>query len=485
MKKCFVCGFFGLSILALFPCSGFAADADPVGAVSSAYTVLLEGFLANDAEGRRLELARERAALELRRYALETGVSFTVNSGDMVFTFSPDGFELSAEPGVTVNLPTLRDMAVTLGAPVRRQGDGGVQYGVNLQVQAGIITGKGAADRAALLEQENRFRTALRNVAYRRLAAEQEFCTEIKRLITLRDAMLTAQGEQLLAWYDLESKRAGGYGASSVILRTAELKLRTRERELQEAERALETAIGKFSESCGVRRAEIPPDIPDEALIEIGIFDPASYIELDTAVRTYGINNLVRQSQDQFFTRDGKAGFSWQGGDAPSGSPNGAAVSAGAGVSVGGITLSAGVRVPLEWPNKPSLTVAVQWKPTSFTIFDIDRRIRLLAAETERGAITDAEQKFRDLAADYGRRKADLEWRQENYGEEAELYRLNAEEQRTWFDRGIIRETDYRAALTNQLQAENRLLSARIDRRLYNLEVQSLFVPAGEVGEHD
>jgi hypothetical protein len=495
MKSRFACGFISLISCFVFSWPGFAADAEPLGgdaavseaaetaAGSSAYAVLLEGFLANDAEGRRLELARERAALELRRYALETGMSVTVSSGDMVFTFSPEGAGFSAEPGVTVNVPKLRDTALTLGAPIGRRVDGGVQYGVDLQARMGIITGKGAADRAALLEQEDRFRSALRDVAYRRLAAEKEFCEGIKQLISLRDAMLKAQGELLLARYDLESKRAGGYGAASVILRTAELTLRSRERELREAERALETALGKFSEACGAAGADIPRDIPDEALIEIGIFDPGSYIELEKAVRAYGINNLVRQSQDQVFTLDGRAGYSWRGGDGAGGmggAPKGSALSAGAGISVGGITLSAGVSVPLEKPKEPSVTVAVQWKSAGFAVFAIDRRLRLLAAEAEQAAITDAEKKFRDLAADYGRRKADLEWQQETYGEEAELYRLNAEEQRAWFDRGIIRETDYLAARTNQLLAENRLLSARIDRRLYNLEVQSLFVPAGE-----
>jgi outer membrane protein TolC len=70
----------------------------------------------------------------------------------------------------------------------------------------------------------------------------------------------------------------------------------------------------------------------------------------------------------------------------------------------------------------------------------------------------------------------DLEWQEEAYREEEELYRVNQEEQKRWFDQGIIRETDYLNAQTEHLLAVNRVLSARIDRRLYNLELRALFV---------
>jgi outer membrane protein TolC len=70
----------------------------------------------------------------------------------------------------------------------------------------------------------------------------------------------------------------------------------------------------------------------------------------------------------------------------------------------------------------------------------------------------------------------DLAWQEETYREEEELYRMNQEEQKHWFDEGIIRETDYLDARTNYLLAVNRVLSARIDRRLYNLELKALFV---------
>jgi outer membrane protein TolC len=87
----------------------------------------------------------------------------------------------------------------------------------------------------------------------------------------------------------------------------------------------------------------------------------------------------------------------------------------------------------------------------------------------------EAEKKFNTLVNDYERRREELLWQRETYEEEADLYRINADEQKLWFDRGIIRESDYMDAQTNYLMAQNRVHSARIDRKLYNLELAGLF----------
>jgi hypothetical protein len=225
--------------------------------------------------------------------------------------------------------------------------------------------------------------------------------------------------------------------------------------------------------------------IPGEALLTIDAFDPAGYVELEQAVHSYRVNSLVRQSQDRFFTLDGMAGYAWQGGTAAgtvgtggSAGAAGSSVSAGAGISLGGIQVSAGISLPVEKPWEPSLTIALQWASPALKVFDIDRRLRGLAEVREVAALAEAEDKFRSLEAEYRQRRADLEWQRETYDEELDLYRRNAEEQRLWFDRGIIRETDYLDAQTDYLLAANRVLAAGIDRRLYNLELRALFVPA-------
>jgi hypothetical protein len=371
-----------------------------------------------------------------------------------------------------------------------------------MAVTTGIISGKSDALKAGYMEQERAFLSALRNLAQRRLEAEKEFCDLIKALITGQNTMLQAQGEVIKARYDLEAKRVQGYGSSAVIVRTAELKLRSQERALREAQRTLETALRDFADDCGAERADIPLNIPEEELRAISAFNSSLYTELENAVKIYEIHTLSRKSQDHFFTLDGSAGYSWNGGSAVKGGglmgddisgttgsgpagfavslAEGSSVTAGAGLTAGGITLSAGVSVPLGQPDEPTLTVSFQWRPSSFKVFKIDRMLRALAAEEEREAIGTAEKKLWDLTAEYDQRMADLEWQKGTYEEEAELYRINAEEQRAWFDQGIIKETDYLDAQTDYLLAENRSLSARIDRRLYNLELEALFVPGVE-----
>jgi hypothetical protein len=384
-----------------------------------------------------------------------------------------------------VSSPKWRGTSLSFAAPVRgNSGEGINGYGFSVGASTGIVGGKGAAYQASLLERERRFLQAGRNVRARRLAAEGEFCEAIKGLLAARNTVLEAQREVLTARYDLEGKRAGGYGSASVILRSAELRLRSRERALAEAERGFEGSLKQFAESCGLREAGIPGDIPEEALLRITSFDPARYTELEAAVSVHSINNLARKSQNYPFSLDARTGYSWRNNDAAGAVPGAASsapnsrLSAGASLAAGGVSLGVDLSLPLQ-KSEPALTLSLEWKLNGFKLFRIDRRLGEIAAAREREDILAAEKKFRDLGTEYERKFADLEWRLETYREEAELFRLNAEEQKIWLDRGIIREIDYIDARTEYLAAMNRLLQAKIDRRLYNIEVEKLFVDGG------
>jgi hypothetical protein len=478
-RSSFLCRFFtGILPLLFFPAFSSSLGAEEI----RDYGALLQGFLERDSEGLRLNLEKERAALELQKYALETGTSFTVSSGDTLFAFSPSGMSLSTGPGMEVNFPKLRNTGFSVEVPLTTRGTTVSQYGVDLSVKTGLITGQGETYKAGFEEHSRNFLTALRNIETQRLAGEKKFCTLIAELLTHQDTILKAQGEVIKAQYDLEQKLVDGYGAASVVRRTAELSLRTRERELREAERALGTALKNFADSCGVDKAGIPENIPEEDLLLISSFDRNRYIPWEEAVRTHQINNLRRRAQDRSFTLDGTAGYSWKndsgGGTGIAGaSPGGSSVSAGISLAGPGLSLSTGVKIPLLHPDEPSVTLQVQWKPWGSKTFGLDRRLRNLAADRELQVIAEAEKKYRDLLTEYDLKRGDLLWQQETYGEEAELYRLNAEEQKIWFDRGVIREIDYRNAQTNYQLAQNRIRSARIDRRLYNIDVRGLFVP--------
>jgi hypothetical protein len=459
-------------------CFKISAQDLPENPGESDYLILLGGFLNRDSQRIKLEIEKERAVLELEKYARETGTDFTLSTGDGELTFSPAGTSLSAEPGVELSFPRLRNTAFTLSAPFRNGGDGSGRYGADAGLKTDIISGWKEAYRAGLVERERVLVRAQRNLENRQLAAEMEFCRRIQQILEHQNEKLQAQVEMILARYDLETMRAGGYGSASVIWRTAELKLRTREREVREAERKLASALRTFADDCGMEQAEVPLNIPDEPLIPISSFDPAAYTEWEDALWTYETNTLSRKSQDRPFTLDGSAGYSWQNTvDSGSGaSAEESSIRAGLGFSGGGFSASAGVSLSTENPDSPSLAFRFQWKPGSVKVSGLDRRLRDLAAREEQESITEAEKKYHDLIVEYERRLGDLEWQEGTYREEEELYRVNQEEQKRWFDQGIIRETDYLNAQTEHLLAVTRVLSARIDRRLYNLELRSLFV---------
>jgi hypothetical protein len=448
----------------------------------SDYDTLLAGYLASDAGSLRLELEKEKALLEMERYSRETGTAVTVSSGDTVLAFSPGGLAVSAKPVLELGLPGFRKAGLSLAVPLQSRGAELTGAGVDLSLTALLAGGQSDSRQAETEERKRRVVTALRNLENGRLTAEEEFCRRIRDLFLRRNAMLEARRNLLDAGYDLELKRAGGYDSSGVVLRTAELRRRTRERELREAERALDAALGEFAESCGAGQAGTPENIPDEALLSAAAFDPLGFKELEAAVWTHRQNSLTRQAQDRPFSLEGRAGYSWRM-DSPQGSPQGSlpragsSVNAGAGLSTGEISASAGVSVPLDRPGEPSLNLSLRWKPGGAKTAALDRRIRVLESRQEARAIGAAERKYRDFLKEYDRKKADLEWQRESYDEEAELYRINMEEQARWLNLGVIRERDYADARTNYLLAENRALAARVDRRLYNLEIRARFIP--------
>jgi hypothetical protein len=466
----------------LFPASQGAAETTLPSALPVAfdYQRLLEGCLARDAESARLILERDRTALELERYAQENGLTFTLSSGDAVFTFSPGGLSVSAKPGIELALPGPGNPGLNLAAPVQSRQGNPVELGVDLSLTALVAGGRPELRRTGALERERAFVTAQRDLEFRRFAAEEAFCRRIKELLSHRDAMLEARRRLLEAAYELERRRAGAY--SGVVLKTAELEYRGKERELREAERTLDSARRDFAELCGIPEARAPENIPDEPLLPASSFDPALLRETEQARWTYQQNNRIRRAQNQPITLETRTGYSWrQSGAAPLGSaPAGSSLNAGAGLSVGGISVSAGIAVPLARPSEPSLSFSVRWNPAGGFLSRLDRQIRALEAQRELQAIDGGERLYRDLVAEYDRKKADLEWQKETYAEEAELYRINVGELDIWLKRGVIRESDYANARTNYLLAVNRVQRARIDRRLYNLELRGRFIGAGK-----
>jgi hypothetical protein len=159
---------------------------------------------------------------------------------------------------------------------------------------------------------------------------------------------------------------------------------------------------------------------------------------------------------------------------------DGSQVSAGLGFSRAGLSLSAGLDLAVERLDQPALTFSFQWKPAGSKITRLDSQLREFASRGEALAIAEAEKKFRGLVQDYERRREELLWQTRIYDEEAELYRINAEEQQRWLERGLIREMDYQDAETKYRMALNRVQSVRVDRRLYNLELAGHFREAGQ-----
>jgi outer membrane protein TolC len=73
-------------------------------------------------------------------------------------------------------------------------------------------------------------------------------------------------------------------------------------------------------------------------------------------------------------------------------------------------------------------------------------------------------------------KRSNLEWETEQNLEQEKLYAELEKDVESWFEKGIVSESEYRQAKTNYENAKVKLALTKIDRIIYNNDLSMLFV---------
>ncbi len=448
---------------------------------------MLAGYFAQDAELRTLALKLQQAKLQAGITAAETGVDAELATGTVSFNTSG----VRAEPAVTVSIPALNGTVVSASVPLSYavSADSAQSFsaaGAELSIGT-ELSGSTAAQRTLAVQKAQRAVTeAQRNLGTRARTAEYEFYTELKDLYSAYKDVLSARTSLYETRIDMETLRVKGFSAQSASYRTAQLEADSAERTVSEYERALKRAAERFAAKCGVSAGglsgESLPDVQTQ-LVQCGVLDSDQlgskerYAAVEQAEWDLYVAQL-EQHADKTPTVTAKASYTYK-----NSSLNGAD-SAGASLSVtgNGLTVSGGVTVPIAAERTtPSGTVSLSWSPADTATSALEKRQNLLTLEIKQAAREAAADEYERAVEDAATEREDLLWQRTLNGEQYRLYAELAADMKTWFDAGIVSESEYRKAVSNE---QNALIQCRItDINLirHAIAAENLFIAAEDL----
>jgi hypothetical protein len=472
----------GLAVLLLV---GYAADAqsggteDVAGAAHQADAArLLAGFLENDIELKDLAIKARQAELGRKQTGIENGFDLTLSTGTMtVYTASdePGATAFSVTPTAEFSFPPLNGAKLGVTVPLTvSEGGTGNKQGNDVAVENAQVTlsatliGPARKQRTvALLKSDRAVLEAHRALLRRGRAAEKEFYERLRSLYESAVEVLTLENTAYTKEMDMAVARAQGYTPSSVQYRTVELEAADAHRAAQEQQRKLKRDTGLFARDCGVD-AETLSDLPSllpqadlETAPEFGSgSDRERFTEIEAAQWARHIGALSREATGDFE-------LSAQGGVTANNTRiNGVGdrVSADAGLTLNwrGLSLSVGTQIPVTDTanSRAAFTLSLGLNTGKQRLGALSGEEKVLAAESEALALQTAERNWEETVDTVRAERADLVWERKRLAEQYALYRELALDTTAQFQSGLVTESEYRKAVTNEQRARYEILAA-------------------------
>ncbi len=449
------------------------------------YHSLLAAYQANDIQLQQLEIRLEQAELSVKKLNLQNEPTYTVSSGRTSVSAGTDGFSISVSPSATYSFMDERNTSVSVSAPFSfsakdnsstfRANDVGAKFSMDL------ISSSGEQKSLSLQKAERSVLEAERNIEARKMTLENSFLSQLKTIFTDKKNVFDANSSLEDSRISLESLKAKGYSETSASYRTQSLSYQSAEHKLEKAQRTLQDDLQLFSAKCGMTLSEnFDLAIPDEKLLSFSDFDKGLYKSIESATWTNYINSLERGiSSDLSVSVNGGYSFSGSTGGNSSGSHT---PDAGVSVSYKGITASAGLSLPMTFSDhadpkiNPTLSLSFSYTPKTEKNNELTKMQNQLTEESELLSIQEAVASYREALVSYDTQKETLEWELSRYEEEVSLYESLADDYESWFNQGLVSQSDRRKAISNYENAVASQRLAKINVLSYNISVRSQFV---------
>ena len=445
-------------------------------------TTLLLSYVENDAELKNLILAAKKSALSYQSAKIDTGFDVTLSSGSVTLQVNDDGTKLTAKPSVKMSLPQASNLSVTAQTNFSSESSNTSLSNTSVAVGIDIISSAVISNKLTKLKAERAVTEAQRKIEKRAIAAEKEFYTALKSLLSSINTIMTKRQTLYEDSIDLEAKKVQGYSESSSTYRQAELKVISDQHEIDSAIHSFKYDCVVFYKRCGYDleiddKADlmsfVPSGIDEVEPADILKFDKALYTEIENANWTYYINSMERSSKKNYGL-SASAGYTFD-----NSITNSDSIDAGLSGTFGGLTVGAGISLPVKSSQSsisPAYTLSASLNPNTFRKNSITKKQNVLSEEQELLAIQTAESAYETKLVEFQQKLDTLLWEKKTVEENISMYGDLEKDMAQLYQQGYINETDYLSAKNNLNSSIIKKISNLIDLIIYNDDVISNFV---------
>lgn len=445
-------------------------------------TTLLLSYVENDAELKNLILAAKKSALSYQSAKIDTGFDVTLSSGSVTLQVNDDGTKLTAKPSVKMSLPQASNLSVTAQTNFSSESSNTSLSNTSVAVGIDIISSAVISNKLTKLKAERAVTEAQRKIEKRAIAAEKEFYTALKNLLSSINTIMTKRQTLYEDSIDLEAKKVQGYSESSSTYRQAELKVISDQHEIDSAIHSFKYDCVVFYKNCGYDleiddKADlmsfVPSGIDEVEPADILKFDKALYTEIENANWTYYINSMERSSKKNYGL-SASAGYTFD-----NSITNSDSIDAGLSGTFGGLTVGAGISLPVKSSQSsisPAYTLSASLNPNTFRKNSITKKQNVLTEEQELLAIQTAESAYETKVVEFQQKLDTLLWEKKTVEENISMYGDLEKDMAQLYQQGYINETEYLSAKNNLNSSIIKKISNLIDLIIYNDDVISNFV---------
>lgn len=469
------------------------------GKISSlANEFLLENYLANDVELKKLFLEVKKAELSLKSDKIDNGISANLSTGKATFSFSENNSYVKLSPSATFSLPQAQNLSLNVSSDLNislggeKNGlSGGTNSGKNnsssfsdtsISVSADIISGSAITRKIALKKAERNLLEAKRNFQNYALTSENNYYKSLLSLFNLASDITSAQKDMYDDEIDFEEIKALGFSANSAKYRQAELKVLSDKHSIETKIHELEHDCAVFASKCGTTYDSsinphdfLPSQVPLVESIDILSFKKENYTKIESAKYEQEIAVLTRKA-DKNFTLGANAGYTFNNSSSNSSDSENYSDTIDAGLDFGfkGIEIGAGISFPTDGSDS-IYTLSATLNPNEIRKAKIKNETNKLDEDKELLEITSAENDYDDDVVDKQTELADINWSKKTDAETYEMYVDLESDLKNYLASGIITESEYLSSFANKELYRIKLIIDDINLIVYNNELKLLF----------
>lgn len=448
-------------------------------------TQLLLSYIENDSELKNLAISAKKAQLSYDATLIDKGFDITLASGNITLLLNGDNTSISAKPSVHASLPKASNLYAEVRTNVDASGNSVAVTNTSLSLGVDLISTANLSNKVSLLKAERSVLEAKRKLEKRVLSAEKEFYTELKKLLNSINSIMTAQEDYYTDKIDFEAVKVQGYSTASSTYRKAQLKVITDQHDIESSLHSFVHNCVVFYKKCGYNiqidekvdlMSLVPSDIEYGNPLDVLNFDKALYSSIESAEWNYKINSMER-STVKTYSLSASAGYTFANSTTSSDT-----IDAGLSGTVGGLSLGAGISMPVSISNSstPALTMSVSLSPNTFRKNKITKQQNSLTEEQELISIQSAESEYETMVVEAQQKLDTLLWDKKTCEENLSLYEELENDMAILYKQGFTSESDYLSAKTNLNSCIIKKVINQIDLIIYNDDVAMNFVSMDE-----